>query len=182
MEDEEKMKVQDLTDEIEYAEAIINTVRHPLVVLDGDLRIVSVNDSFYKVFKVTAQETEKQLIYDLGNGQWNIPKLRELLEDILSHNSFFNDYRVEHDFQNIGQQVMMLNARRIPRPPAKPKVILLAIENITEISNMVVALKEKISDLETFVKAATGRELKMIDLEHTVDELKAEIIKFHSHL
>jgi two-component system cell cycle sensor histidine kinase PleC len=115
----------------EYAESIVNTVREPLVTLDKDLRVVTASRSFYEVFKVKPEETVGQLIYDLGNKQWNIPKLRELLETILPQRATFDDYEVEHDFIGIGRRVMLLNARRIPNPPEKLKVILLAIEDIT---------------------------------------------------
>ena len=94
--------------------------------------MVSASRSFYEVFKVKPEETVGQLIYDLGNKQWDIPKLRELLETILPQKATFDDYEVEHDFAAIGRRTMLLNARRIPRPPEKPKVILLAIEDITD--------------------------------------------------
>jgi len=116
----------------EYAESIVNTVREPLIVLDRDLRVVTASRSFYDVFKVKPEETVGQLIYDLGNKQWDIPKLRELLEDILPHKATFDDYEVEHDFLGIGRRTMLLNARRIPDPPQKLKVILLAFEDITK--------------------------------------------------
>jgi two-component system CheB/CheR fusion protein len=115
----------------EYSESIVNTVREPLIVLDQDLRVVSASRSFYEVFKVKPEDTVGQLIYDLGNKQWDIPKLRELLEDILPKKATFDDYEVEHDFPGVGRRVMLLNARRIPNPPEKLKVILLAIEDIT---------------------------------------------------
>jgi two-component system cell cycle sensor histidine kinase PleC len=117
---------------LEYTESIIDTVREPLIVLDQDLRVVTASRSFYNVFKVKPEETVGQLIYNLGNKQWDIPKLRELLETILPQKATFDDYEVEHDFLNIGRRTMLLNARRIPGPPEKPKVILLAIEDITK--------------------------------------------------
>ena len=116
----------------EYSESIVNTVREPLIVLDQDLRVITVSRSFYEVFKVKPEETVGQLIYDLGNKQWDIPKLRELLEDILPQKATFDDYEVEHDFVTIGRRTMLLNARRIPNPPQRLKVILLAIEDITQ--------------------------------------------------
>jgi two-component system CheB/CheR fusion protein len=115
----------------EYSESIVNTVREPLIVLDQDLRVVTASRSFYEFFKVKPDETEGQLIYNLGNEQWDIPKLRELLEDILPQKATFDDYEVEHDFDTIGRRTMLLNARRIPNPPEKAKVIFLAIEDIT---------------------------------------------------
>jgi len=121
----------DITNQ-EYAENIINTIREPLIALDQDLRVVSVSRSFYEVFKVDPSETIGQLIYDLGNKQWDIPKLRKLLETILPQRTTFNAYEVEHDFATIGKRVMLLNARQIERVLGKEKVILLAIEDITE--------------------------------------------------
>jgi len=120
-----------ITGSPEYAESIVNTVREPLIVLDQDLRVVTASRSFYDVFKVRSEDTVGQLIYNLGNKQWDIPKLRELLETILPRKATFDDYEVVHDFDTIGRRTMLLNARRIPRPPEKPKVILLAIEDIT---------------------------------------------------
>ena len=125
-----KQKTEDKTQE--YSESIVDTVREPLIVLDNDLRVVTASRSFYEVFKVNPEETVGQLIYNLGNKQWDIPKLRELLENILPRQATFDDYEVEHDFPSIGKRTMLLNARRIPDPPAKLKVILLAIEDITK--------------------------------------------------
>jgi PAS domain S-box-containing protein len=116
----------------EYSESIINTIREPLIALDQDLRVVFVSRSFYKVFKVKPEETIGQLIYDLGNKQWNIPKLRELLETILPQKAAFDNYEVEHDFATIGRRIMLLNARQIQRVLGKERIILLAIEDITE--------------------------------------------------
>ena len=116
----------------EYAESIINTVREPLIVLDQDLRVVTASRSFYEFFKVKPEETEGQLIYNLGNKQWDIPKLRELLETILPQKTTFDNYEVEHDFATIGKRVMLLNARQIKRALGKERIILLAIEDITE--------------------------------------------------
>jgi len=123
---------QSADEALEYAESIINTVREPLIALDQDLRVVSVSRSFYEVFKVNPKETIGQLIYDLGNKQWDIPKLRELLETILPQKTTFDNYEVEHDFATIGRRVMLLNARQIHRVLGKRRVILLAIEDITE--------------------------------------------------
>ena len=120
-----------VTKSLEYAESIIDTVREPLIVLDQDLRVVSVSRSFYDVFKVKPEETLGQLIYDLGNKQWNIPKLRELLETILPQKISFDNYVVEHDFATIGRRIMLLNARQIERGMGKARIILLAIEDIT---------------------------------------------------
>jgi PAS domain-containing protein len=180
MDDRKKIE-QEVIDSLEYAQSIIDTVRDPLIVLDGDLRVISASKSFYKVFKVTAQDTEKQLIYSLGNGQWDIPKLRELLEKIIPNNASFDDYLVEHDFQNIGRRVMMLNARRIPRPPEKMRIILLAIENVTA-SKLVEQLHNKIKKLAIFTEESTGRELKVAELKENLKNLESEIMIIRSQL
>ena len=125
-----------VTTSLEYAESIIDTVREPLIVLDQDLRVASVSRSFYDVFKVKPEETLGQLIYDLGNKQWNIPKLRELLETILPQQISFDNYEVEHDFATIGRRIMLLNARQIERGMGKARIILLAIEDITKRKEM----------------------------------------------
>ena len=116
----------------EFAESIINAVREPLISLDQDLRVVAVSRSFYEFFKVKPEETVGRLIYDLGNKQWDIPKLRELLEAILPEKSSFDNYEVEHDFATIGRRTMLLNARQIERGRGEEPIILLAIEDITE--------------------------------------------------
>jgi len=116
----------------DYADAIVRTVRGPLLVLNKDLRIMSANEAFYSAFKVAPNSTENRLLYDLGNRQWNIPKLRVLLEEILPEKNTIEDFVVEHDFKDIGQKTMLLNARTLRQGPDKASLILLAIEDITE--------------------------------------------------
>ena len=176
MEYRKNMTEQEIRDALEFAENIINAVHEPLVVLDGDLRVISASRSFYEFFKVKPEETEKQLIYDLGNRQWDIPKLRELLEEIIPNNAAFYDFEVKHNFPTIGERIMMLNARRIPRPPEKPRVILLAVEDITG-NRMLQNIHEKMHDLEIHIKASLGRELKIIGLGEKIEELRAELDK-----
>ncbi|WP_414581408.1 chemotaxis protein CheB [Scytonema sp. PCC 10023] len=116
----------------DYAEAIVETVREPLLVLNLDLRVITANRSFYNTFHVRPVETEQHLIFELGNGQWNIPELRSLLEEILASNTQFQDFEVEHDFDQIGRKIMRLNARKMPMID-NTQMILLAIEDITEL-------------------------------------------------
>lgn len=116
----------------QYAESIVETVRQPLLVLDKDLKVISANVAFYQKFKVGPENTKGKLVYDLGNGQWDIPKLRKLLEDILLRNTTFEDFQVENDFPDIGKRKMILNARRILQKGEQKQRILLAIEDITE--------------------------------------------------
>jgi two-component sensor histidine kinase/PAS domain-containing protein len=112
----------------ELAEKIVDTVREPLLVLHEDLRVQSANRAFYDAFKVEAAATEGQMVYDLGNGQWDIPELRHLLSEVLPGNEFFEDFEVEQEFPTIGRRTMLLNARRADHL----QLILLAIEDITE--------------------------------------------------
>ncbi|MDO9424431.1 MAG: chemotaxis protein CheB [Methylobacter sp.] len=114
------------------AEAIVDTVREPLIVLNDELKVVTASRSFYQNFKVTAKETVGRPIYELGSGQWNISALRELLETVLSHNQAFENYQVEHHFPTIGHRKMQLNARSIIGQTGEPQLILLAIENIVD--------------------------------------------------
>lgn len=115
-----------------YAEAIVGTIRQPLLVLGSGLRVQSANPAFCELFGVTAKETENLLLYDLGNGQWDIPALRTLLDEVLLKNSEVISYEVEHEFRNIGQRCMVLNARKLTQGGGRDELILLAIEDITE--------------------------------------------------
>jgi len=119
-----------------YTENIIETMREPLLVLDADLKILSTNRSFYTTFKVKPGKTVGSYIYDLGDGQWDIPRLRLLLENILPQNTHFDDFEVEHDFPAIGHKIMMLNARQIHPEEIGKRMILLAIEDITELRKL----------------------------------------------
>jgi two-component system CheB/CheR fusion protein len=116
----------------DFANAIVETLRDPLVVLSPDLRVKRANAMFYKMFQVAPANTEGRLLYDLGDGQWDIPQLRQLLEEILPRNSAFNDFVVEHEFPRIGNKRMLLNARRILHKDNEPKAILLVFEDATQ--------------------------------------------------
>jgi PAS domain S-box-containing protein len=131
-----KRTTRQLQEALDYAENIISTIREPLLVLDNDLRIISANQSFYRVFSVAPEETEGRLIYEIGNGQWNFTKLRELLENILPKNTSFENYEVDHEFAGLGRKIMLLNARRIHDGGVKTQKILLAIEDVTERAHM----------------------------------------------
>lgn len=129
---ERRRTEQLILDTVAYAESIVETVREPLVILGQDLRVKTASRAFYQAFKVIPAETEKQLLYNLGNGQWDIPRLRTLLEEVLPQNNQFNDFEVEHTFEDIGHRIMLLNARRIHLQDNQSELILLAIEDITE--------------------------------------------------
>ena len=114
-----------------FAESIIATIREPLLVLDGELRIVSASRAFCHIFQVTPAETEGRLFYEVGQRCWEIPGLRQLLEEILQKSTAFEDFRVDYDSPAIGHKVLLLNARRIAREDHQPGLILLAMEDIT---------------------------------------------------
>ena len=137
-------------------EDIVETAREPLLVLDSDLRVLLANRSFYDSFKVTPQETIGQLIYDLGNRQWDIPKLRTLLEEILPKDNKFDDYEVEHVFSSIGHKVMVLNARRITQKEIGSQMILLAIEDNTEKVRLQRELAERTREAEAANRAKSA--------------------------
>ena len=116
----------------EFAECIVDTVREPLVVLGADLRVRSANRSFYCSFGGIPEETNGRLVYELGNGQWNIPGLRTLLEEILPRDHSFRDFEVDHVFEGLGRRRMILNARKLWREGNETEMILLAIEDVTD--------------------------------------------------
>ena len=125
------MKQKRLVEDIEtYAQDIVDTVREPLLMLDTSLRVQSANRAFYQTFKVSAEETENRLIYELGNGQWDIPALRTLLEDVIPTSSVFNDFELEHTFPVIGRRVMLLNGRKL-RAGSHGELLVLAMEDVT---------------------------------------------------
>jgi len=114
-----------------HADALIETAREAILILDANLRVLSANLAFYRNFEVAREETQNRPIYDLGNGQWNIPKLRELLENVLPNNGRVEDFEVSHEFPRLGPRRMMLNARRIEPQPGQ-RLILLYIEDVTD--------------------------------------------------
>ncbi len=157
---------------IEYSENIVETVREPLLVLNSDLKILSANSSFYHTFKVTPKETIGNFIYDLGNRQWDIPKLRLLLEEILPTNAVFNDYEVDHIFQSIGRKIMLLNARQIFRKDIGSHIILLAMEDITERKQLESEVQNALEYAENIVETVRepmlvlNSELKILSVNH----------------
>jgi len=145
----------------EYIDSIMQTVREPLLVLDGDRKVISANRSFYQAFQVKPGEVEGKVLYDLGNRQWDIPKLRKLLEEILPKNTVFLDFEIEHDFKTLGRRIMVLNASRIFHETKRMQMILLAIEDITERKRAERELKQA----EALKQAVEALELSNMDLE-----------------
>jgi two-component system CheB/CheR fusion protein len=115
----------------DLAEGIVNTVREPLLVLGSALQVVSASRSFYRAFHVAPEDTVGRPIYELGNRQWDIPALQELLDNVLLRDDSFESYEVEHDFPAIGHRKIMLNARRIVDRMGETQLILLAMEDVS---------------------------------------------------
>jgi two-component sensor histidine kinase len=114
------------------AQAIVDTVREPLVVLDRDLRVIAASRSFYRTFAAEPEETEGRLLFELGDGQWNIPALRNVLEDIIPKHRTVEAYEVDHEFPTIGRRVMLLNARQVFDEDGAGSALLLAIEDVSQ--------------------------------------------------
>jgi len=122
----------DIADACALAQAIVDTVHEPVLVFDKDLRVIAASRSFYSVFKVSPQDTQGRLLYELGDGQWDIPRLRLLLEKIIPEQGVMEDYEVEHEFPGVGHRTMLLNARQVFYEGGADTTILLGIEDVTD--------------------------------------------------
>jgi PAS domain S-box-containing protein len=159
------------------AEAIVQTVREPLLVLNADLRVQSANRSFYQTFQVRPQETENRLVYELGDHQWDIPQLRDLLEHVLPEKSQFIDYEVQHCFEQIGQRTMVLNGRAILREAGHPGLILLAIEDITDRKRAEQQLARLAAELQQSNEKLTRSNRELQDFAYVVShDLRAPLV------
>lgn len=185
---EDNLTKEDKETAIHYLRTFSDTAREPFLILDADLKVIGANDSFYKNFQVKKEETENKMVYDLGNGQWNIPELKKLLENILPEKRVFNDFEVSHKFPDIGLKIMLLNARQLDHS----ELILLAIDDITvkksvemqlaeytkglekAVGEKTVELKARIDELERINRLMIGRELKMVELKDEIIELKKQ--------
>jgi PAS domain-containing protein len=171
---------------LHYMETLVDVARESFLILDADLRVISANGIFLQTFKVTIEETAGKLLYDLGNGQWNIPELKKLLEEILPEKKTVRDYSVTHDFESIGEKTILLNARQIDTV----KLIILAMEDITprkileeklaknvtelavKVNQQTKSLTDRVKELESLNKIMLGRELKMVELKKEIEDLK----------
>lgn len=136
-------RIQQVEELHNYNEAILTTVHEPMLILDKYMQVKSANKSFCKSFHVAEDECLGKSLYKLGNNQWNIPQLRELLEDIVPKNSFFQDFEVEHTFPFIAHKTMLLNAHRVGQPSQSEELIVLTISDITEVKRLAIELQVK---------------------------------------
>ncbi|MBB4226644.1 PAS domain S-box protein [Rhizobium mongolense] len=139
-----------------YSEAIVETIRQPLLILNSVLRVQSANHAFYKQFRMRRQETVGRLVYELGNGQWDIPRLRALLDEVLSKDQAVVDFEVEHDFRGIGRHCIVLNARKLAREGDREELILLAMQDITDRRKGEVAVRQSEQRLKDLIEALPG--------------------------
>lgn len=171
---------------LHYMETLVDVARESFLILDADLRVISANPIFYQTFRVTPEQTIAKFLYELGNGQWDIPELKQLLEEILPSKKVVKDYQVTHVFETIGKKTIVLNARQIDTV----QLIILAMEDMTDknilekklaefakeqevkIAERTEELAGKVKDLETLNKTMVGRELKMVELKKEIEELK----------
>ncbi|MCX6778893.1 MAG: hypothetical protein NTU97_01520 [Candidatus Magasanikbacteria bacterium] len=173
---------------LHFTKTFSDTAREPFLILNSDLVVVGANESFYRTFQVKKEETEDKLIYELGDGQWNIPELKNLLEKILPNERVFNNFEVSCEFPTIGSKTMVLNARKLDTT----EQILLAIEDVTlekavqnkladytnaleqGVAAQAVELNIRIDELSKLNKFLVGRELKMVELKEEIKDLKKE--------
>ena len=156
-----------------YIKTVVDVVHEPILILNKDLCVTAANESFYTMFRVEPKDTEGNDVYKLGNGQWNIPTLRNLLENILPRNTFFKGFEVTHEFPLIGRKVMILNARQIflqKEAVTKPSssIILLAIEDVTEMMAVAKKLSDRTNWFEekmTEQREELGLHIKMLEKE-----------------
>ncbi len=153
-----------------YAESIVANIRSPLLVLDAEFRVKTASAAFYETFQVSLTATEGRLIYDLGNGQWNIAALRKLLEELLPQNHQIDDYEVRHSFENIGFRTMVLNAQRLVPAADNEALIVLAIEDVTERARADQTLRESQDRLR---HAADAAGLTYVEVDFARSRLRA---------
>lgn len=149
---------------------ILETVRDSFLLLDEKKSVMYANNSFYTTFLVTPEETINKNVYDIGNGQWDIPSLKVFIEETLTKNQEFHDYKVEHSFPSIGKKIMLLNGVMVKHDQV---LILLSISDITDRESSHTVLLEAIKSLEKINGYMVGREVKMV-------ELKEEIVRLNN--
>jgi PAS domain S-box-containing protein len=159
------------------AQAIVDTVRDPLLVLDKDLRVVSANRSFCSTFSTKGPDVQGRSFFALGNGQWNIPELRLLLEGIASHHAVMEAYEVEQDFPGLGQRTMLVNARNVFYEKRCERTILLSIEDITERRAKERELRDLLRQKEVLLQEMQHRVANNLQIIASVLHIKARTVR-----
>lgn len=171
---------------LHYMATLVDVARESFLILDAGLRVIAGNPTFYRNFRVLPKQTENKLFHELGNGQWDIPELRRLLEEVLPQKKIVKDYSVTHTFPVIGKRTIQLNAKQID----SVQLIILAMEDITDkqvlekklaeytrglevkVAERTSELKNRVKELESLNQTMVGRELKMVELKQEIETLK----------
>lgn len=176
-------KLADIIDTQTLAEAIVNTIPEPFLVLDDEFRVLAASHSFYTTFKVMPESTIGTMLYALGNGQWNIPALRLLLETIIPAKTAMDDFEVEHDFPGVGLRVMLLNARKVRYDDSLTTTILLAFRDITdrraierEKQQLLHRTEELVRQQQTLLQEMEHRVLNSLQIIASILMLKARAV------
>lgn len=174
---------------LKYMGTLVDVARESFLILDSKLRVISANPTFYRNFEVAPKQTENKLLYELGNGQWDIPLLKSLLEKILPEKKIVRDYEVTHLFEHIGAKTILLNAKQID----SVQLIVLAMEDITPrkeleeklaaytkglevtVATRTLELTDRVYELESLNKSMIGREVKMVELKKEIEDLKKRL-------
>lgn len=162
-----------------YIKTVVDVVREPMVILDKDFKVMAANEPFYDTFKVDSSETEGESLFKLGNGQWKIPVLQKLLSDVLTDQTYFKGFQVAHEFPGIGRKVMILNARQIHivnegEMDAFPSIILLAMEDVTDMLVVAESLANHANKIETKLSERAQK------LEITISKLEKDLRKLQA--
>lgn len=171
-------RIQQVEELYSYYEGILSTIHEPMLVLDKNMRVKSANNSFYKMFQVSEDESVGVLLYKLGDNHWNIPRLRELLEEIVPKNNRFHDFEVEHTFPSIGHKTMLLNAHRIIQKSKNEELIVLTISDITEVKKLAIELQvkeRKVLEVERELEKKMMLKIEESNNELTVAKNNAEL-------
>ncbi len=167
----------DLDDASALAQAIVDTIRDPLLVLDQDLRVVTANRAFHRIFRTNRQDIQDRPIYELGDGQWDIPELRLLLEDVASEHSVMEDFEVEQDFPLGRRHSLLLNAREVFNQRDATKLILLAIEDVTDRRAAERAIAELLQQKEILLQEMQHRVANSLQIIASILMLKARTVQ-----
>src|ERR1700723_1949404 len=165
-----------ITDAGAFAQGIVDTVREPVLVLDKDLRVIAASRSFYSAFKVSPEATNGRLLYALGDGQWDIPKLRVLLEKIIPEKGVMEGYEVEHEFPNLGRRTMCLNARQVFYEGGTNTTILLGMEDITDRRNLEREKDELLQQKEVLLEELQHRVANSLQIIASILLMKARTV------
>ena len=166
-----------ISDAWALAQGIVDTVREPVLVLDKDLRVITASRSFYSGFKVSPDDTQGKLLYTLGDGQWDIPKLRVLLEKIIPEKGVMEGYEVEHEFPSLGRRTMCLNARQLFYEGGSNTTILLGMEDITDRRNLEREKDELLRQKEVLLEELQHRVANSLQIIASILLMKARTVQ-----